>query len=65
MAYLRDINTRHCQNQGCMSIAKVTLISRNNANHGDYCRKCGAAKLKRLQDVEGRDIVHNAKDGPW
>lgn len=55
MAYLRTINVPKCHN--CYtSTATVSLRNQQNAETGEYCRRCGEAAKKRLQAIEDREF---------
>ena len=44
MAYLKPTSTK-CDHDGCASRAAVELVSLQNVNLGQFCRKHGAAQL--------------------
>jgi hypothetical protein len=50
MADLLDLPNPKCLM--CGKRASVQLINRHNGSHGEFCRRCGATRLKTLQASE-------------
>lgn len=57
MAHLRDIYVPKCQTSLCSATATVQLYGIRNERYGDYCRKHGAAALRRLEADEKAQIA--------
>lgn len=60
MAYLRSIK-RECSASGCTATATDALLSNQNAEMGNYCRRHGRAAERRLQDAEDRRYAQIAE----
>lgn len=55
MAYLKELVTE-CDAPGCSKAGRVELFNRWNTRIGAFCRACGKARLRKLEESETRDM---------
>ena len=60
MAYALEINRPRCS---CGAPATVRVFNNRNAPCGEFCRRCGAAAVKRMKTIEADQAKIDEKKG--